>query len=310
MIVDRLPPLAADRPIVATHELMKRWGKLAVLDRAEMTVPRGAFYLLAGVNGTGKSTLLHILMDLVRPNHGRAEVLGIDPQRAAATARASIGYVPANRPLYPDRLPLARTLAHLAAHYSTWDASYGTDLIRALGVPLRRPARSATPSEVQRFRWVAALAHRPPLLLLDEPFAGLDDASRDAALALLADHLATTDTTVILSTHDITAAASLADHFGILHAGRFMMQARLDTLLEHVRRYRVAIDTAWQPPAALADATLERTDGQRVIEWTVWGPQAWAVEAFRAGGGAVADIETLSAAQALRMMLRTTGSAR
>ncbi len=308
MIANRIPPFVVDRPAVATHDLTKRWGMQVVLDRAEMRVPRGAFYLLAGANGTGKSTLLRILLDLVRPNAGSAAVLGIDPQRAAATARASIGYVPANPSLPPDRLTLARKLAHLAAHYVAWDAAYATELLQALNVPMQRPARSSTPSEAQRFRWVGALAHRPPLLLLDEPFAGLDDASRDTALALLTDHLATTDTTVILATHDLGAAASLADHFGILREGRFEMQARLDTLLEQIHRYRVVIDGSWQPPSALGQATLARTDGEREIEWIVWGPQAWAAEAFRAGGGTVTDVETLPAAEALRAVLRKRGS--
>jgi len=310
MITAGLPPLAIDHPAVATHELTKRWGSLVVLDRAEMIVPRGAFYLLAGANGTGKSTLLRILVDLVRPNHGRAAVFGIDPQRAAATVRASIGTVPANRSLFPERMTLARTLTHMAAHYATWDAAYAAALLRALGVPLQRLARSSTPSETQRFRWVAALAHRPPLLLLDEPFSSLDDVLRDTVIELLTDHLATTETTVILATHDLGAAAALADHFGVLHAGRFGMQARLDELLEHVHRYRVEIDGAWHPPVALADAALVRTDGDHEIEWIVWGPRTWAVECFRSGGGDVADIEPLPAAEALRIVLRAMGSSR
>ena len=307
MIADRMPPLVADRPAVATHALAKRWGPARVLDDADMVVPRGAVYLLAGANGAGKSTMLRILLDLVRPNRGRAEVFGIDAQHAAATVRASIGCVPANRPLFPDRLPLGRTLEHVAAHYPTWDSVYATELLQVLNVPLQRLGRASTACEVQRFRWVAALAHRPPLLLLDEPFAGLDSPSRDTAVALLVDHLSTTDTTVLLATHDLETAASLADHIGVLDGGRFALQARLDLLLEQVRRYRVAIDATWQPPAALVAAALERTDGQREIEWIVWGPQAWAVEAFRTAGGAVSEIATVSVAEGLRTILRSKG---
>ena len=209
---------------VHTQGLSKRYGRELALEQVELRVPEGAVYVLVGVNGAGKSTLFKVLMNLERPDAGTVEVFGLDTGRDGPEVRAQVGYVPERQDAPHRSMTCARLLQHVSAFYPEWEKSYADHLARALGVRLERPVGGLSKGETRRLQLVLALAHRPPLLLLDEPTEGLDPVVRRRALALLAEHLADAPTTVVISTHHIQELESLADHVGVLRNGRLVAQ--------------------------------------------------------------------------------------
>ena len=181
---------------VATHGLSKRYGSETALAGVDLRVPEGAVYILIGSNGAGKSTALKVLMNLERPDAGRAEVFGLDTASRGPEVRAQVGYVPEQHAPGYRWMTCGRLIQHVAAYYPAWDDAYADHLIAVFGVRLQRKVGSLSKGEARRLQLVLALAHRPPLLLLDEPTDGLDPVVRKRTLALLAEHLADTPTTV------------------------------------------------------------------------------------------------------------------
>src|SRR5687767_14285637 len=106
---------------VATHGLSMRYGKQAALDAVDLRVPEGAIYVLVGANGAGKSTAMKVLLNLERPDAGRAEVFGLDTVSHGAEVRAQIGYMPESHEHDYAWMTCGRLIRHVAAHYPAWD---------------------------------------------------------------------------------------------------------------------------------------------------------------------------------------------
>jgi ABC-2 type transport system ATP-binding protein len=157
-------------------------------------------------------------------------------------------------------------------------------------------------------QFVLALAHRPPLLLLDEPTDGLDPVARNRALAQLAEHLADTPTTVMIATHHIAEVDSLADHVGVLSAGRLIAQMSRDELRRTVLRYRVEVPEEWQPPAELRIASLRRSRGGREVQWTLVGEERDVTARLGAAGATVRDVTPLALEEAALAFLGEEGT--
>jgi ABC-2 type transport system ATP-binding protein len=144
---------------------------------------------------------------------------------------------------------------------------------------------------------VLALAHRPPILLLDEPMDGLDPVVRSRTLSLLAEHLADTPTTILISTHQIHELESLADHVGILRDGRLVAQMSRDKLQRTVGRYRVEVPMGWQATHELQAAGV-RSNGVREAQWTLIGDQRELIDRLTLAGAIVREVQPLALADA------------
>jgi heme exporter protein A len=194
--------------------LVRRFGERAALAGVDLHLDAGEFVLVTGPNGAGKTTLLRILATVLRPTEGAVAVAGHALPRAAPAARPLIGYV-AHGPLTYPGLTAHENLALYAALYGVPDDWVGPALERVgLGGRRREPVAGFSRGMSQRLALARAVLHRPSLLLLDEPTAGLDSEGRD----LLREVLAEPGRTVIVSTHEpgwfdglATAAVRLAD---------------------------------------------------------------------------------------------------
>jgi ABC-2 type transport system ATP-binding protein len=279
---------------VATHALSKRFGRETALDRVDLRVPDGAVYVLVGANGAGKSTTLKVLMNLERADAGHAEIFGLDTVRRGPEARAQVGYVPERHEVGYWWTTCGRLLQHVSQYYPAWDFSYAAHLAGAFGLRLERAVTTLSKGETRRLQLVSALAHRPPLLLLDEPTDGLDPVMRSRALSLIAEHLADTPTTVLMSTHQIHEVESLADHIGALRDGRLVAQMSLDVLQRTVRRYQFEVPTAWQAPGDLRIAGARRGGAGPEMQWTVVGEERVVVDRLAAAGARVRDVRALT----------------
>jgi ABC-2 type transport system ATP-binding protein len=270
---------------VTTHAVSKRYGRETALDSVSLRVPEGAVYVLVGANGAGKSTALKVLMNLERADSGTV-LRGPD-------ARAQVGYVP-ERPTHPyGWMTCHALLKHVAAYYPTWDDPYAGRLSLAFGLPLDRKVATLSKGESRRLQLVLALAHRPPVLLLDEPTDGLDPVVRSRTLSLLTEHLADTPTTILISTHQIHELESLAEHVGIIRDGRLVAQMSRDELQRTVGRYRVEVRMGWQPTPELKVAGV-RSSSLREAQWTLIGDQRELIDRLTLAGALVRDVQPLA----------------
>lgn len=279
---------------VATHALSKRYRQATALEHVELRVPDGAMYVLVGVNGAGKSTLFKLLMNLERPDAGSAEVFGLDTGRDGPAVRVQVGYVPERQDAPYRSMTCGRLLRHVATFYPEWDHAYADHLVRALGVRPERRVGGLSKGETRRLQLVMALAYRPPLLLLDEPTDGLDPVVRRRALALLAEHLADTPTTVLISTHHIHELDSLADHVGVLREGRLVAQMRRDDLQRTVRSYQLEVPDGWSAPSELQPSGMRRSSAGRDVRCTLMGDERQVTQRLHETGARVREVSKLT----------------
>jgi len=275
-----LPTSVAGATAIRAIAVTKRYGKLTALDSLDLAVPDGSIYLLAGQNGAGKSTALRHILHLEEPDAGTITVLGYDILRDAARARAEVGYV-ADGELSPyGWLRVGALIAHHASYFPTWDAAYAARLIAELQIDLTPRVRTLSRGQARRVAFVLALAHRPKLLLLDEPTDGLDPVVRERVLHLLAGHAAEWPTTMLVSTHLVQEVERLADHVGIIKQGRLIGQMPRDYLRGTLNRFRFVAAESWRVPNEAPVVLVERSESGHEQEWTIWGEPGVVREIF------------------------------
>lgn len=294
---------------VATHGLSVRYGSETALADVDLRVPEGAVYILIGPNGAGKSTTMKVLLNLERPDAGSSEVFGLDTVSHGPEVRAQVGYIPESHAHDYAWITGGRLIQHVAAYYPRWDHAYAAHLIDLFGIRLQRKVGSLSKGEARRLQFVLALAHRPPLLLLDEPTDGLDPVVRNRTLAQLAEHLADTPTTVVIATHHIHEVESLADHVGVLREGRLVAQMARDELRRTVVRYRIEVPEGWQPPPELRTAGLRRSRAGREAQWTLVGEPRDVTARLAGAGATVREVAPLALEEAALAFLAEEVSA-
>ncbi|MDQ6925817.1 MAG: ABC transporter ATP-binding protein [Candidatus Eremiobacteraeota bacterium] len=287
----RLPD--ADLAVV-TRGLGKRYGAQTALRELALQVPRGAVFLLVGPNGAGKSTTLKLLLDLVRPDEGDAELFGLAVRENGPRLRASVGYVPERHDWGYGWMTVGRLLAHHARFYPSWDEAYGARLSTIFELQPERPMRKLSKGQSRRVHLVMALAHRPPMLLLDEPTDGLDPLMRDETLGVLAEHLAETPTTVLLSTHHVAEVEAMADYIAVLRNGELRAQPAIAELHRGLHRYQADVPEGWSGAPALNGSVLRRVATPRQVQWTVWGTPAGVERQLAQSGATLRDASPLS----------------
>jgi ABC-2 type transport system ATP-binding protein len=300
----RLPlALASEQLAVATRDLRKQFGKQVALAGVSLQVPEQSVYLLVGPNGAGKTTLLKILLDLVRADGGQVEALGFDPSLRGPELRARIGYVPERHDWGHAWQRVGRLLEHHAVYYPRWDGEYAGHLARAFALRLDAKFGRLSKGQARRVQLVMALAHRPELLLLDEPTDGLDPVMRDETLGLLAEHLAENPTTVLVSTHLVHEMERMADHLGVLRDGTLRAQLSIEALYSGLRRYRAEVPDDWDGVPTLNGTVVRRQSTPREVQWTVWGEELDVVRQFQATGATLRDVSPLSLEDAALALL-------
>ncbi len=235
--------MASSVPAIVLENVQKRFGRIAALDGIDLVIPSGALALL-GPNGAGKSTLLRVVATLTRPTHGRIFIRGVDARKEPERVRADIGLISHQTLLYED-LTAGENLRFYGRLYGLDDLKERVrQALAEVGLSGREHdrVRGFSRGMKQRLAVARATLHQPAILLLDEPFAGLDAA----ACAMLSERLRQLrreGRTVILVTHDLQRCLDLADRFTILNRGRFVAAGETDgqsiESLEH--RYEKAL---------------------------------------------------------------------
>ena len=203
--------------VFVAEGLVKRFGR-RVLDDVSLRLAAGTATVLLGTNGAGKSTLLRLALGVLRPDGGTLAVCGVDPWRSPAIVRSRVGYVPdeCDAPAWMTAELLWKCTA---AMQPSWNAALVEAHAARLRIPRRTPLARMSRGERAKALLVAALGHGPELLLLDEPFAGLDALARQDVLASVLTVTAG-GPAILCATHDLDVAARLAERIVVLHDGR------------------------------------------------------------------------------------------
>jgi ABC-2 type transport system ATP-binding protein len=211
------------RAAIHVEGLEVRFGRTPVLRGVDLEVPEGATTVLLGSNGEGKTTLLNACLGVLAPRAGRISILGLDPRRAATNLRRQVGYVPSIPDAY-GWMRLHDWFRLLRAHYPTWDAARAERLAGRLDVPQRTRFAAMSRGQAMKAMLAGALAPDPRVLLLDEPFGGLDPLVREDVLRNVIAALGGEPRTVLMATHDLDVAARVADRVALLAGGRIVRE--------------------------------------------------------------------------------------
>ena len=215
-------------PILEADGLARLYGRQRALDGVSLALGAGECLALFGPNGAGKTTLLRILAGLLRPTRGTARILG-EPVRGDAAARAQVGLISHQSLLYAA-LTVRENLLFTARLYGLRDpdAAIGRALDRLrLTERAAQPVRALSRGLQQRVSIARALVHEPRVVLLDEPYTGLDEAGA-AALTQLLVELKSHGAAMVLVTHNLAEGLALATHAGVMRHGRFVRYERRD----------------------------------------------------------------------------------
>jgi ABC-2 type transport system ATP-binding protein len=212
------------RPIVDVRGLGKHFGPFAAVRDISFAIPRAQIVALLGPNGAGKTTIMRMLTGYLAPSYGEATVAGYDVRRERAGAAACIGYLPENGPLYPDMTPAealrffgeARGLAPGRLRERIDAAAARCDIVPILGKPIGKLSKGLR----QRVGMAQALLHDPPVLILDEPTAGLDPLQIRHFRAHVRE--LARDKTLLVSTHILQEVDAVADRVLVIHEGRLV----------------------------------------------------------------------------------------
>jgi ABC-2 type transport system ATP-binding protein len=259
--------------IIQSESLNKSFRRHAALRGVSLAVPEGSIYALIGENGAGKTTTIKMLLNLLTPTSGRAEVLGVDSRRLAPPEYAQIGYVSENQVL-PRRLTLSAYLGYLRPFYPTWDSSLERELITEFQLPVDTKIRDLSHGTRMKASLACALCYRPKLLVLDEPFSGLDPLVRDELMERLLQQAE--DMTVFLSSHELDEIEGSTTHVGYLEHGRMLFQESKSDLAARVREVRITFLDDARPPSAKPENWLNLTVSGSVLSFVDVGysPQA------------------------------------
>ena len=236
------------------------FGKFAALRDMHLRVKPGTAMALLGENGAGKTTTLRILTDLYRANAGTGTVLGKPLGNYDSRFFQRIGYVSENQNL-PLRWTLQRLIDYLKPQYPTWDDAFCRELVDNFELPLHRRLGQMSRGMQMKSALVSSLAYRPELLLLDEPFSGLDPLVREEFIDGVLELMDGGEWTLLLSSHDIHEVERLCDEVTIIEHGHAVLSEPLDELQKRFRRWSIHTEKPGEPTGLREDWLLIESHG-------------------------------------------------
>ncbi len=225
--------------MIKTHDLSKTYRSCGALRALSLKVAEGSAFALVGANGAGKTTLIKILVNLIQASSGSAYVLGVDSRQLSPQQFRRIGYVSENQEL-PGRLTVSGYLNYLRPFYPDWDIALEREITQRFKLPGDRKINELSHGMRVKMALACALPYHPRLLILDEPFSGLDPLVRDEFMEGLAAQAG--DMTVLISSHDLGEVEGFATDIAFVDSGRLLFQEPLETLTDRVQQIKVTVE--------------------------------------------------------------------
>jgi ABC-2 type transport system ATP-binding protein len=251
--------------VIDVHDLSRLFGARKALDHVSFRAGEGQVYGLVGANGAGKTTLLKHLLGLLRAHSGSVRVFGLDPVRDPVGVLGRVGYLSEEREL-PEWMRVDELMRYTQAYHPTWDAAYARELVETFGLDPSMKVKELSKGMRAQAGLVAAVAHRPELLILDEPSTGLDAVVRRDILDAVVRTVADDGRTVIFSSHLLQEVERMSDHLTMLHDGGVVLSGALEDVRRGYQRSRVHFAESFDHPPAL-NAALVMEGGGRT--WSV-----------------------------------------
>jgi len=242
----------AENEAIVTQGLLKSYGSVRALRGVDLEVRRGEIFGFLGPNGAGKTTTIRCLLDLIRPDGGTIRVLGLDPQADPVAVRRRSGYLPGELSMEEGLKVEAQLRYYNDLRANKIDWGHVRQLAQRLELDLTMPIKNLSKGNKQKVGVVQALMHRPELMLLDEPTAGLDPLMQQEVYRLLREAQAD-GATIFFSSHIISEVETLADRVAIIREGVIVQEAEPSQLVSMVMRrvwvrFKEAVD-----PTSLAE---------------------------------------------------------
>jgi ABC-2 type transport system ATP-binding protein len=250
--------------ILRTINLSKRFGRNMVVERLNLDLAESSIYGLVGPNGAGKTTTIKMLMNIVSPSAGQAFVLGTDSRQLGPAAFERIGYVSENQEM-PEWMTVSYFMSYLQPFYPAWDDGRAAELLRQFDLPPDRKLKHLSRGMWMKTALASSLAYRPQLIVLDEPFTGLDPLVRDELIEGLLD--AAQEATILISSHDLAEIETFASHIGYLDRGSLQFSEEMTSLAARFREIEITFDAPPAIPARYHASWLQMKSSARVIRF-------------------------------------------
>lgn len=251
--------------VVDIKGVSRSFGKKVALDEVDLSVPKGSVVGLVGENGAGKTTLLKHVLGLFKARTGTVRVFGKDPVEDPESVLGEIGYLSEVRDL-PDWMKIGELMSYTRAFFPSWDDAFAEQLREMFELSLDQKVKTLSRGQRARAGLIAAIAHRPQLLVLDEPSSGLDPVVRRDILSAIIRTVADEGRTVLFSSHLLDEVQRVSDHVAMLHLGKMLLTSPMDDVLTSHHRLTVRFEEPLNSPLKI-DAAL-RCEGEG-REWTV-----------------------------------------
>jgi ABC-2 type transport system ATP-binding protein len=284
--------LSQSPPVIEIRRLTRQFGSTNALDDISLAIPRGGVFGLIGGNGAGKTTFIKHILGMLRAESGSVRVFGLDPVENPVGTLGRIGYLSEDRDL-PDWMSVVELMRYTQAFFPTWDQAYAEELREMFDLEPTTKIRNLSRGQRARAGLLVALAHRPELLLLDEPSSGLDPVVRRDILGAIIRTIADEGRTVLFSSHLLDEVERVADQVTIIHRGRLILTSSMDEIKETHRRVTLRFVEPVERPPALVGALSYAGQG---VEWTYIcnGESPQLRRAAEAIGAIVVDDKALS----------------
>lgn len=251
-------------PIVEIRRVTRQFGNKTALDDLSLTVPRGGVFGLIGGNGAGKTTLIKHVLGMLKAQSGSVRVFGLDPVENPVGTLGRIGYLSEDRDL-PNWMRVGELMRYTQAFFPNWDERYAEELREAFDLDANARVKNLSRGQRARAGLLVALAHRPELLVLDEPSSGLDPVVRRDILGAIIRTIADEGRTVLFSSHLLDEVERVADRVAIIHQGRIMLTSSMDEIKDSHRRVTLRFGQSLDRPPSLVGTLSFEGQG---AEWT------------------------------------------
>jgi ABC-2 type transport system ATP-binding protein len=220
--------------------LSRRFGEKVALESVSLYVPKGTVFGLIGENGAGKTTLIKHILGLLAAESGTVQVFGSDPTCDPVRVLGRIGYL-SEQPDVPGWMQVQELIRYMKAFYPKWDSAYAAALLKEFGLNPAQCLSTLSKGQVAKASLLVAQAHRPELLLLDEPSSGLDPMVRRDILEAVIRTVADEGRTVFFSSHFLDEIERVSDHIAMLHRGKLILYGSLDEIRARHRVVRLRL---------------------------------------------------------------------
>lgn len=223
---------------IESRGLSKHFHRTVAVNNVSLDLPRGSVNVLVGANGAGKTTWLRLLLNLLAPTSGEATVLGVPSRRLGPAEWRRIGFI-AEETRHPGHT-VRGLLEAWRPLYPTWDRDLEQKLAHQFELPLDRPLKALSRGMRMKAQLLSVLPYRPELLVLDEPFGGLDPLVREQVVEGVLELVSAEGCTVLVSSHDIVEVETLADRILWMDRGALRLVEEAESLRARFRRVEVA----------------------------------------------------------------------